>query len=128
MLPLTVTCPRPPAVLDIAYSLFADLDPQHRGLLNLAANARWNRSSPMGSAEDLGYALTLNTDLKALVVHGYHDLSTPYFMSRYLLEQSVYGDNARQRLSFGVYPGGHMFYLNPASRAELFKDVAAFYR
>jgi carboxypeptidase C (cathepsin A) len=97
-------------------------------MLNLAANARWNRSSPMGSAEDLGYALTLNTDLKALVVHGYHDLSTPYFMSRYLLEQSVYGDNARQRLSFGVYPGGHMFYLNPASRAELFKDVAGFYR
>ena len=79
-------------------------------------------------ADDLGYALTLNTDLKALVVHGYHDLSTPYFMSRYLLEQSVYGDNARQRLSCGVYPGGHMFYLNPASRAELFKDVAAFYR
>jgi len=38
VLPLTVTCPRPPAVLDIAYSLFADLDPQHRGLLNLAAN------------------------------------------------------------------------------------------
>ncbi len=38
VLPLTITCPRAPAVLDIAYSLFADLDPQHRGLLNLAAN------------------------------------------------------------------------------------------
>jgi carboxypeptidase C (cathepsin A) len=70
----------------------------------------------------------MNTDLKALVVHGYHDLSTPYFRSRYLLEQSVYGRNARQRLFFGVYPGGHMFYLNAASRAELFKDVATFYK
>ena len=97
-------------------------------MLNLEANARWNRSSPMGSAEDLGYALTLNTDLKALVVHGYHDLSTPYFRSRYLLEQSVYGKNARERLYFGTYPGGHMFYLNASSRAELFKDVAAFYK
>jgi hypothetical protein len=38
VLPLTVTCPRAPAVLDIGYSLFADIDPQHRGLLNLAAN------------------------------------------------------------------------------------------
>ena len=38
VLPLTVTCPREPVVLDIGYSLFADLDPQHRGLLNLAAN------------------------------------------------------------------------------------------
>jgi carboxypeptidase C (cathepsin A) len=97
-------------------------------MLNFAANARWNRSSAMGSPEDLAYALTMNTDLKALVVHGYHDLSTPYFRSRYLLEQSVYGQSARQRLYFGVYPGGHMFYLNAESRAELFKDVAAFYR
>ena len=38
VLPLTATCPRAPAVLDIGYSLFADLDPQHRGLLSLAAN------------------------------------------------------------------------------------------
>jgi HupE / UreJ protein len=38
VLPLTVTCPRAPAVLDIGYTLFADLDPQHRGLLSLAAN------------------------------------------------------------------------------------------
>jgi len=97
-------------------------------MLNLAANQQWDRSSDMGSPDDLAYALSLNTDLKALVVHGYHDLSTPYFRSRYLLEQSVVGANARQRLSFGVYPGGHMFYLNAASRAELFKDVAGFYK
>lgn len=97
-------------------------------MLNLGANAQWNRGSAMGSPEDLAYALTMNTDLKALVVHGYHDLSTPYFRSRYLLEQSVYGRNARQRLYFGTYPGGHMFYLNAASRAELFNDAAAFYR
>jgi carboxypeptidase C (cathepsin A) len=97
-------------------------------MLNLDANRQWNRSSAMGSPEDLAYALSLNSDLKALVVHGYHDLSTPYFRSRYLLEQSVVGASARQRLSFGVYPGGHMFYLNAASRAELFKDVAAFYK
>ena len=97
-------------------------------MLNVQANRAWNRGSDKGSPDDLAYALTLNTDLKALVVHGYHDLSTPYFKSRYLLEQSVYGRSARQRLSFGVYPGGHMFYLNGPSRAELFKDVAAFYK
>jgi hypothetical protein len=38
VLPLTATCPRAPVVLDIGYTLFADLDPQHRGLLNLTAN------------------------------------------------------------------------------------------
>ncbi|MDH4393189.1 MAG: HupE/UreJ family protein [Aquabacterium sp.] len=38
VLPLTATCARAPAVLDIGYTLFADLDPQHRGLLSLSAN------------------------------------------------------------------------------------------
>jgi carboxypeptidase C (cathepsin A) len=97
-------------------------------MLNLQANSRWNRSSPRGTADDLAYALTMNVDLKSLVVHGYHDLVTPYSLSRYLIEQSTYGSKARQRVSFGNYPGGHMFYLNADSRAELFKDVAAFYR
>ncbi|MBL8316167.1 MAG: hypothetical protein JNK55_20720 [Rubrivivax sp.] len=97
-------------------------------MLNLDANRVWNRGSPRGSPEDLAYALSLNSDLKALVVHGYHDLSTPYFRSRFLLEQSVVGPSARQRLLFGNYPGGHMFYLNTDSRAELFKDVVAFFR
>lgn len=97
-------------------------------MLNLDANRAWNRGSPRGSPEDLAYALSLNSDLKALVVHGYHDLSTPYFRSRFLLEQSVVGPSARKRLLFGNYPGGHMFYLNTDSRAELFKDVAAFFK
>ena len=97
-------------------------------MLNLDANRAWNRGSARGSPEDLAYALALNTDLKALVVHGYHDLSTPYFRSRFLLEQSVVGHSPRMRLLFGTYPGGHMFYLNADSRAELFKDVAAFYQ
>ena len=37
VLPLTLRCAAPPAQLTISYTLFADLDPQHRGLLNLQA-------------------------------------------------------------------------------------------
>ena len=37
VLPLTIRCARAPARLAIDYALFADLDPQHRGLLNLQA-------------------------------------------------------------------------------------------
>ena len=37
VLPLTIRCPQLPRGLTIAYRLFADLDPQHRGLLNLQA-------------------------------------------------------------------------------------------
>jgi carboxypeptidase C (cathepsin A) len=69
----------------------------------------------------------MNKDLKAMVLHGYHDLATPYFESRYLLEQCVTGQSARDRLSFHTYVGGHMFYLNAKSREDLFRDVSAFY-
>ena len=37
VLPLRVGCPRPPSTLGLGYTLFADLDPQHRGLLQLTA-------------------------------------------------------------------------------------------
>ena len=37
VLPLTLRCPKAPAQLAIDYTLFADLDPQHRGLLKLQA-------------------------------------------------------------------------------------------
>ncbi len=87
----------------------------------------WDRKSSKGTPEDLAVALTQNTDLKALVLHGYHDLGANYFLSRYLLEQSVRSPSARKRLYFGTYPGGHMFYLRKASRAEMAADVRRFF-
>lgn len=95
--------------------------------LNMAVNAQWDRNSTSGGPEDLATALAQNEDLRALIVHGMHDLSTPYFLSRYVVEQSTVAEGARERLYFGVYPGGHMFYLQRASRAELLSDVRAFY-
>lgn len=40
VLHLDVRCPQPPTQLTLTYSLFADLDPQHRGLLNLGARGQ----------------------------------------------------------------------------------------
>ena len=37
VLPLTLRCAKTPTQLSIDYTLFADIDPQHRGLLNLQA-------------------------------------------------------------------------------------------
>ena len=95
--------------------------------LNIEANMSWDRSSSTGGPDDLATALAQNTDLRALVVHGMHDLSTPYFRTKFVLEQSLVNPEARKRLSFGVYPGGHMFYLQADSRAEFAADVRAFY-
>jgi carboxypeptidase C (cathepsin A) len=95
--------------------------------LNLVANALWDRTSRQVGPEDLAIALTQNTELKALVLHGYHDMGANYFLSRYLLEQTVRAPSARERLSFRTYPGGHMFYLRTRSRADLASDVRAFF-
>lgn len=95
--------------------------------LNLEVNQAWDRVSPLGGPDDLAVALAQNQDIKVLVVHGYHDLVTNYFLTRYVLEQSVLGPDARKRLFFGTYDGGHMFYLRSASRAEFTKDVRGFF-
>jgi len=87
----------------------------------------WDRKSSQGTPEDLAIALTQNTDLKAMVLNGYHDLGANYLLARYLLEQTVRSPSARSRLSFHAYPGGHMFYLRKASRAEFAADVRRFY-
>jgi carboxypeptidase C (cathepsin A) len=96
-------------------------------VLNWEANMMWDRKSDLGGPDDLEIALAQNTDLKALVVHGYYDLGANYFLSRYVLEQSIRSPSARQRLFFGTYPGGHMFYLRTKSRAEMTADVRGFY-
>ena len=58
-------------------------------------------------ADDLALSLAQNPDLRALVVvHGMHDLATPYFRTKFVLEQSLVNPEARKRLLFGVYPGG----------------------
>ncbi len=96
-------------------------------VLNLEVSLLWDRKSALGTPDDLATALAQNTDLKALVVHGYHDLGANYFMSRYLLEQVVRTPAARHRLAFHTYTGGHMFYLRKDSRAELARDVRSFF-
>ena len=96
-------------------------------VLNQVANALWDRKSPQGTPEDLAIGLAQNTDLKAMVVHGYHDLGANYMLSRFVLGQAVRSPSARQRLSFQTYPGGHMFYLRTAMRAALTADVRRFY-
>jgi hypothetical protein len=60
VLPLAIRCAKVPATLAIDYSLFADLDPQHRGLLNLRALGQ-TRSAVLGPQ-----APTQRFELKAL--------------------------------------------------------------
>jgi len=97
-------------------------------VLALEVSAMFDRSEKeLGGPENLAISMTLNPDLKALVLHGYHDIGANYFLSRYVLEQTVQSPSAPARLSFKSYEGGHMFYLRKKSRAEMASDVRRFF-
>ena len=53
-----------------------------------------------------------------LIAHGMFDLVTPYFATKLILDQMP--DFAvPDRVRLAIYPGGHMFYTDDASRAAL---------
>ena len=71
---------------------------------------------------DLRQAIAADPKMRVLIVHGYDDLSCPYFISRLVIDQiPVSGDPNRVKLA--LYPGGHMFYSRPASQAAFRTDV-----
>jgi carboxypeptidase C (cathepsin A) len=80
----------------------------------------------IGAAEALARALSLQSHLKLLIAHGLTDLTTPYMMSRYVIDH-LPAKLTSERVSLKLYPGGHMMYLRSASRHLLHDDAAAFY-
>jgi carboxypeptidase C (cathepsin A) len=101
-------------------------------LLNRSVSGNWDygtsptRQGFAGALDELQKARTHNPGLGVLITHGYTDLVTPYFVSRYLIDQLAPIDKARP-IELKVYRGGHMMYLRPASRAALGQDARAFY-
>jgi len=100
----------------------------HYEPLNPEVNQHWEKHwfTTIESASDLRQALAIDPKMKALIVHGYDDLSCPYFGSEIVISQiPTMGDP--DRLQLKVYPGGHMFYSRPDSQAALRRDVMALY-
>lgn len=83
----------------------------------------WEKGVELTSAsEDLRQAVAADPKMKVLIVHGYDDLSCPYFISRLVIDQmAMSGDPNRVRLA--LYPGGHMFYSRPDSQTAFRQDV-----
>ncbi|WP_424932629.1 S10 family peptidase [Amaricoccus macauensis] len=101
--------------------------PRTYEFLNRDVNRAFDRDTRHGGPEDVARALAINPDLKVLVVHGMHDLVTPYFKTRYALEQTVRGEDEVARLEFEDYQGGHMFYMYSDSRNAFYETARAFY-
>jgi carboxypeptidase C (cathepsin A) len=93
-----------------------------------AAIESWNfghagRALP-DTIPDLAAALAANPRLRVLAVNGYHDLATPFHVTELDLARL----NAGARVQVRNYPGGHMSYLDDATRGRQKADLVAFYR
>jgi carboxypeptidase C (cathepsin A) len=74
------------------------------------------------SVTDLRQAMAIDPKMKVLIAHGFTDLSCPFFASQLIIDQIPPMGNPNQ-IRLAVYPGGHMFYSRPDSRAALHRDV-----
>ncbi|HEX3990350.1 MAG TPA: septum formation initiator [Acetobacteraceae bacterium] len=99
-------------------------------LSNDDASRQWNWGRGMGRPESLSRlqaALALDPRLHVLIAHGLFDLVTPYFATVRELNQLPDAASA-ERVRLVVYPGGHMFYSEDASRAAFREAVSALFR
>ena len=96
-------------------------------LLSMKVNGAWDfrgdgepiaRQIPV-----LRRLLALNPTLRIFIANGYYDLACPFASSRWVAEHIPVG---RNRIGLHLYPGGHMLYTRPETRAALAQDVKAF--
>ena len=88
----------------------------------------WQNGRGSVSAEpELRVLLSFSPSFRVLVAHGYSDLVTPYGATRYVIDHMPPFDPPG-RIALKLYRGGHMLYLDPASRKAFSTDAAAFYR
>ncbi|MCJ2188979.1 S10 family peptidase [Novosphingobium beihaiensis] len=94
--------------------------------LSYAVNEEWKRDDTDSPVSDLRKAIASDPKMRVNIVHGWDDLSCPYYGSKLILAQMP--DFARQgRVNLHMYPGGHMFYSRPDSGAALRRDVMGSY-
>ena len=90
--------------------------------LSYAVNTAWDRDETDSPVQDLRKAISIDPKMSVAIVHGWDDLSCPYFASQLIVDQMPdFGDANRVQLH--KYAGGHMFYARPDSAAAMRKDV-----
>ncbi len=95
---------------------------------DVTRNWDWHGGRVQASVEDeLRVLLAFNSAFRLLVAHGLSDMITPYAMSRYALDH-LPPVEPPGRVALKLYRGGHMLYIDPASRKAFTKDAEAFYR
>lgn len=95
--------------------------------LSYEVNAAWDRGKPDDTpVTDLRKAIANDPRMAVMIVHGWDDLSCPFFASRLIVDQ-LPSFGAVERVKLTVYPGGHMFYSREDSGAAFKRDARTIY-
>jgi carboxypeptidase C (cathepsin A) len=78
------------------------------------------------TAVDLAEAMTMNPNLRVLVLNGYFDLATPFLGTEFTFDHLGLEPKLKKNITMKYYKAGHMMYIEPLSSQEFKKDVAAF--
>jgi carboxypeptidase C (cathepsin A) len=114
----------------LRHDLGVDLDRRFLPQSN-EANQHWkrpgNRNHAFAGYVDVTGPMAQGTkdngELRVFAAGGYHDLTTSYFATQYMLRHSGIDPD---RLTLKTYEGGHMMYLYRPSLEALSDDVVAF--
>jgi len=98
-------------------------------LLSMSVNGAWSWGEPGGDMVTrqipvLRKLLALDPGLHVFIANGYFDMACPFGTTRWTRDHIPVGAD---RISLNLYPGGHMLYARPESRAAMWRDVSAFY-
>ena len=83
-------------------------------------------NAPPSIGEDLRVLLALTPSFRLMIAHGYSDMTTPFAVSRYVLDH-IPTNVGEERAELKLYRGGHMFYVDPQSRKAFTADARAHY-
>jgi carboxypeptidase C (cathepsin A) len=103
-------------------------------ILNIPTNLSWNWNTKTSSPgcgyasflQDLRISFAKNPRLKVFVAAGYYDFATPFFAQQYSLDHLFLPKPLDKNITFKVYEGGHMMYLDEGPRKELASDLFLF--
>ncbi len=102
----------------MTYKLLAD---------DVTRHWKWDGSRQgIGVEGDLRVLLSFDDKFRLLIAHGLSDTVTPFAATQYVLNHMPPLPPAG-RVTLKLYPGGHMIYLDPASRKAFSMDAAKFY-
>ncbi len=117
------------AILDIYGRRLNWLPDGQYQISNGAVNRAWefgNGNKPE-SISYLRQSLAQDPNFHVLIAHGLFDIIIPYFETQMLFNQIPHSVGTAQ-IDFQVYPGGHMFYSQDASRAAFREEAKKLYK